>query len=64
MGALGDGGEGSFDDAEAFVELLVGDDERDEDADDVVEGAGGDGDEAVLVARLGEQARAYRFSRR
>src|SRR5260370_10831776 len=50
VGALGDGGEGSFDDAEAFVELLVGDDERDEDADDVVEGAGGDGDEAVLVA--------------
>ena len=41
---FGDGREGGFNDAEAFVELLVGDDERNQDANDVVEGAGGDGD--------------------
>src|SRR6516165_10195710 len=51
---LGDRGEGGFDDVESFVELFVGDDERDEDADDVVEGAGGDGDKAVLVAVAGD----------
>src|SRR6266700_4094767 len=47
---LGDGGERGFDDVEAFVELLVGDDKRDEDANHVLQRAGGDGDEAVLVA--------------
>src|SRR6516162_358040 len=51
---LGDRGEGGFDDVESFVELFIGDDERDEDADDVVEGAGGDGDKAVLVAVAGD----------
>src|SRR5690349_831442 len=48
---LSDGGERGFDDVEAFSELLVGDNQRDENADDVVEGARGDGDEAVLVAK-------------
>src|SRR6266705_1458759 len=51
---LGDGGEGGFDDVKSFVELFVGDDEWDEDEDDVVEGAGGDGDKAVLVAVAGD----------
>src|SRR5205814_6440476 len=47
---LSDGGERGFDDVEAFIKLFVGDHKRDEDANDVVEGARGDGDEAVLVA--------------
>ena len=51
---LHDGGERGFDDAEAFVELLIGDDERNEDANHIVESAGRDGDEAVLAAILGD----------
>ena len=47
---FGHGGERGFNDVEAFIELLVGDHEWHEDANDVVECAGGDGDEAVLVA--------------
>ena len=54
MLGLGDGGEGGFDDVESFVELFVGDDEWNEDADDVVKRAGGDGDKAVLVAVAGD----------
>ena len=50
---LGHGGEGGFEDGEAFVELFVSDDEGDEDADYVVEGAGGEDVEAVFVAVLG-----------
>src|SRR6266480_688649 len=49
---LRNGSEGGFDDTEAFVELLIGDDERNEDANHIVESSGGDGDEAVLVAVL------------
>lgn len=48
------GGKRCFDDVEAFVELLVGDDQRDKDANDVVESAGGDGNEAVLIAIFGD----------
>jgi len=49
-----DGGKGGFDDTETFVELLVGDQQGDEDADHVVECSGGDDDEAVLVAIFGD----------
>src|SRR5882724_2844247 len=51
---LRDRSQRSLDDVKAFVELLVADDERHENANHVVEGAGGDGDEAVLVAILGD----------
>src|SRR5438874_13356858 len=51
---LHEGGERGFDDAEAFVELLVGDHQRNEDANHIVESSSGDGDEAVLVAILGD----------
>src|SRR5438552_1178003 len=51
---LRDGSERGFDDAEAFVELLIGYDERNEDANHIVESAGGNGYEAVLVAILGD----------
>jgi len=46
--------ERGLNDGEAFVELFVGDYERNEDANDVVEGAGDDGDETVLVAIFGD----------
>src|SRR5205807_5005054 len=46
----GDGSKRGFDDGGAFIELLVGDDEGHENADDVVERARRNGDEAVLVA--------------
>src|ERR1700690_2186671 len=42
--------EGGFDDVQTLAELLVGHDERDENADNVVERACGDEDQAVLVA--------------
>src|SRR5438094_9258539 len=48
-----DGGERGLDDTETFVELAVGDYQRNEDANHIVESAGGNGDEAVLVAILG-----------
>src|SRR5256884_7035620 len=51
---LHDGGEGGSDDTEAFVELPVGDYQRNEDANHIVESSGGDGDEAVLAAILGD----------
>src|SRR5438876_2295830 len=54
MFLLHDGGEGGSDDTEAFVELPVGDYQRNEDANHIVESSGGDGDEAVLVAILGD----------
>src|SRR6266853_6007631 len=50
--AVRDGGQRGFDHTASFVELLVGDYQRNEDANHIVEGAGGDGDEAVLVAIL------------
>src|SRR5438477_6762062 len=51
---LRDGGERGLYHTKAFVELLIGDDERNEDANHIVESAGGNGDEAVLVAILGD----------
>ena len=51
---LGDGGDGRFDDVEAFVELRVGDHERNENADHVVECARGDRDQSVFVAKFGD----------
>src|SRR5579859_4625000 len=47
---LGDGRQGGLEHAQAFVELLVGDHQRNEDADNIVEGTGGDGDQPMLVA--------------
>src|SRR5580698_10516612 len=49
---LGDGGSRGFDHVETFVELSFGDDERHEDANYVVESAGGDRDEPVFVAKF------------
>src|SRR2546430_15114043 len=54
MFLLHDGGERGFDHSEAFVELPVGDYQRNEDANHIVESAGGNGDEAVLVAIHGD----------
>ena len=51
---LSNGSEGCLDDAEAFVELLIGDHQGDQDADDIVESSSSDGDEAALVAILGD----------
>src|SRR5438309_1489412 len=51
---LRNGSERGFYHTKAFVELLVGDDERNEDANHIVESAGGNGDEAVLVAIFGD----------
>src|ERR1700689_5590613 len=51
---LGDGGQGGFDDVEAFVELSFGDTEGKEDADNVVKGTGGDRDQPVFIAELGD----------
>src|SRR2546429_7628794 len=51
---LHDGGEGGSDDTEAFVEVPVGDYQRNEDANHIVESSGGGGDEAGLVAILGD----------
>src|SRR5438132_11078291 len=51
---LRNGSERGFYHTKAFVELLVGDDERNEDANHIVESAGGNGDEAVLVAIHGD----------
>ena len=47
---LRDRREGRLDYAEAFVKLFIGDNQRNQNADDVVKRSGGDGDEAVLVA--------------
>src|SRR5450432_2011580 len=43
-----------LDNVKAFVELLIGNHQRHQNADHVVEGAGGDEDHAVLVAILGD----------
>src|SRR6266404_4110821 len=51
---LRNGRERGLNHGESFVELLVGDDQRDENANHVVKGASGDRDEAVLVAILGD----------
>src|SRR5437660_12684342 len=48
------GSERGFYNAEAFVELLIGDYERNEDANHIVASACSNGDEAVLVAILGD----------
>src|SRR2546430_7340306 len=50
--AVRDGGQRGLDHTASFVELLVGDYQRNEDANHIVEGAGGGGDEAGLVAIL------------
>src|SRR6266404_61297 len=42
--------EGRLDYGEAFVKLFIGDNQGNQNADDIVERSGGDGDEAVLVA--------------
>src|SRR5712671_7548875 len=66
--------EGRFDYGEAFVKLFIGDNQGNQNADDIVERSGGDGDEAVLVAetrdllgfRVGRLSRhyvAYQFHR-
>src|SRR5207253_53590 len=54
VGAAASAPSRTMDTAEFFVELFVGDDEWNEDADDVVKRAGGDGDKAVLVAVAGD----------
>src|SRR2546430_17089714 len=46
--AVRDGGQRGLDHTASFVELLVGDYQRNEDANHIVEGAGGGGDEGVL----------------
>src|SRR5205807_9711064 len=51
---LRNGSERGFYHTKAFVELLVGDYQRNEDANHIVESAGGNGDEAVLVAIHGD----------
>ena len=45
-----DGSKGGFEDAETFVELPIGDDERHEQADGVAVGAGRKNHQAMLVA--------------
>src|SRR4029077_16391670 len=45
-------GQRRFEDVEAFIELFVGNDERNENTHYVAVSAGGDGDKAVFVAVL------------
>src|SRR5208282_371626 len=52
--AFRDACQGGFEHVEAFVELLVGNNERNQNANDIVERACRDHDEAVLVAIFGD----------
>src|SRR5215472_18155797 len=51
---LGDVRQAGFENVEAFVELLVGRDQRNQDAHNIAIGSGSDRDEAVLVSKLGK----------
>src|SRR5882672_6915939 len=52
--AFRDTRKGGFDYIQPFVELLIGDDERNENTNHIVERSSGDHDETVLVAILGD----------